>query len=125
MKQKKHPISYEEMMKNRRLEDFNIEEEADLATPQGKPVSVEGKQVVFFERCEIRRPYYDNARKPTTTDNKTWNQGLFVIFKDRAGHEYVWMPRWKDVEAVQDNKVLVEHKNKELAREHLGGVRRG
>lgn len=127
---KRYSIGYDEMMKNRRLEDFNIVDGADLeaerksttepsVTPTGKPVAVDGKRVVFFERCEIRRPYYDNARKPTTTDNKTWNLGLFVVFKDREGREYVWMPRWDDVESIQDNKVLVEHKNKEKAREHL------
>lgn len=129
MKQTKHPISYEEMLKNKKLEDF-AKETVDVAlapqkTPSGKPVSVEGKRVVFFDRCELRRPYYDNLRKATTTGNQTWNLGLFVVLKDREGHEFVWMPRWKDVEAIQDNKVLVEHKNKELAREHLGGVGRG
>lgn len=126
---KRYPISFEEMEKNRKLEDFNIEEGVDIASttppkavmsPTGKPVVVDGKTVLFFNRCEIRRPYYDNGRKPTTTDNKTWNVGLFVVFRDREGREYVWMPRWKDFEAIQDNKDVVEQKNKELARQHLG-----
>lgn len=134
MKRTKHPISYDDMIQNRKLEDFAIAEGVDIAvsmplkavmTPPGKPSSVDGKTVVFFDRCEIRRPYYDNLRKATTTGNQSWNVGLFVVFKDRGGNETVWMPRWKDVEKIQDNKDLVEHKNKELAREHLGGVGRG
>ena len=118
---KRYSISYDEMQKNQKLEEFNIDEGVDIAvntppkavmSPTGHPSKVDDKTVLFFNRCEIRRPYFDNGRKPTTTDNKTWNVGLFAVFNDRAGKEYVWMPRWKDVESIQDNKDVVEGKNK-------------
>ena len=69
-----------------------------------------------FKRVEIRKPRYDPHPESSKTNNSDWRVGLFVVFEDYHGNEYDYMPKWAEVNEIDNGRVAVEQQNKELAR---------
>lgn len=66
-------------------------------------------------KVEMRKPDFDPNPQKSTTDNHEWRQGLIVTLKDaRTGTEYLYMPKWADLEAINSMKSVVEDANKQL-----------
>lgn len=43
---------------------------------------------------------------------------LFIIFKDRAGKEFIYMPKWSEIKTILNGKDTVEKVNKQLCFEN-------
>ena len=71
-----------------------------------------------FNRIEIRKPYFDPNPQKSTTQNHEWRQGLMVIFTDNNGREFIYMPKWADLEIINTGKGKVEIINKRLCAEN-------
>ena len=70
-----------------------------------------------FKRVEIRQPRA-SSHKPelTTTNNKDWKQGLFIVFEDYDNNLYDWMPCWKELGIIEQQKETIEDINSSLAK---------
>lgn len=71
-----------------------------------------------IKRIEIRKPRYDPNPEKSKTDNHDWRVGLFLVFEDYNGNEYDYMPKWNELDLVNERKYRVEELNRELARKH-------
>src|SRR5574343_90217 len=76
---------------------------------------------IFNPVFVIEHPSFDPHPEKSTTNNHAWRQGLFVVFRDRFGHEFQWMPRWADIEELNKKRVEVDLINKRLCAQHNGG----
>lgn len=80
---------------------------------------------------DIVRPGFDLHPEKSTTDNTRWRQGLFVVFKDKNGDLFKWMPKWDEIDTLLQKKDEVEMVNRKICKNvHLcssglsgGGVR--
>lgn len=70
---------------------------------------------LIFKEVEIREPRWDNHPEKSTTDNKDWKQGMFVVFEDSDGNVFDWMPKWIELEKLFITRDNVEEINKNLA----------
>lgn len=69
-----------------------------------------------FKRVEIRPPRYDPHPEKSQTNNSDWRKGLFIIFEDRDGALYDYMPTWAEVSELNRQKGAIEDINGDLAR---------
>ena len=57
---------------------------------------------IKFKRIEVRKPRYNPHPEKSKTNNSDWRVGMFVIFEDYQGNEMDWMPRWDEVEKINE-----------------------
>lgn len=72
-----------------------------------------------FKRVEIRKPRYDPHPEKSLTNNSEWRKGFFIIFEDYKGQEYDYMPKWEEIQTINNKKNEIELINKNLARCNL------
>lgn len=75
---------------------------------------------IKFERVEIRKPRTDPNPHKSKTNNSAWRKGLFLVFRDYRGNTFDYMPKWCELELINDNKEVVESVNRELAKQNIG-----
>ena len=73
-------------------------------------------RVIKLKEIIIKKPDFDPHPEKSKTNNHEWRQGLFMIFTDEYGVEYHYMPKWDDVDKLNEMKDKVEMINKELCK---------
>lgn len=74
--------------------------------------------IIKFERVEFKKPDFDPNPQKSKTNNHAWRMGMFIIFKDNAGVEYSYMPKWQDLKTFNDKSFEIEIINQELCKKY-------
>lgn len=76
------------------------------------------EKIIKFERVEFKKPDFDPNPHKSKTNNHAWRIGMFIIFKDREGNEYSYMPKWQDLKTFNDKSFEIEIINKEQCKKY-------
>ena len=80
---------------------------------------------IKFKSVDMHAPKWGHDESRTTTNNKDWKQGAFIVFEDYEGNEYEFMPKWADLMKMNNIAILTEQTNKQLAVENYYNQMKG